>query len=296
MKHSRIYVITTLIFLLLVSATLLEAKTWKIGVLAKRGAKKAMEQWIPMSLYLTENIPGEEFVIQPLSFEEVRTSTEAGSIDFLLTNSSYYVELNKKYGAQAIVTMVNSTQGKGMKQFGGVLLVKADSPINTFADIKGKKFAAVNPSSFGGYQMAAALLKENGIDCGQDFSEVMFMKTHDAVAMSVLSGKADIGTVRTDTLERMEKEGKLKVSDFKIINPQTDDFPFVRSTILYPEWLLAKIKATPDDIAAKVKQTLMDMPQDSDAAKAGKIIGWIDALDYAPVLKCLEAIGINPSN
>ena len=47
------------------------------------------------------------------------------------------------------------------------------------------------------------------------------------------------GTVRTDTMERMEAEGKIKISDFKIINQMKDNFPFVHSTPLYPEWPIA---------------------------------------------------------
>ncbi len=294
MRKPRIQTILIMVLLLVMSMSLLEAKSWKIGVLAKRGAKKALEQWVPLSVYLTETIPGEDFMIQPLIFEDVRTATQNGSIDFILTNSSYYVELNNKFDTKAIVTMVNSIQGTGQQEFGGVLLVPADSPINTIADAKGKKFAAVNESSFGGFQMAAALLMENGINYKKDFSEVMYMKTHDAVVMSVYSKMADIGTVRTDTLERMEKEGRVKLSDFKIIHPMKDAFPFVRSTILYPEWPLAKTKATPDDIADKVKKALLNLPSDSPATKSAKIVGWIDALDYTPVLKCLQILGIDP--
>ena len=33
-----------------------------------------------------------------------------------------------------------------------------------------------------------------------------------------IPGKADAGTVRTDTLERMTAEGKIDIKDFKIIN------------------------------------------------------------------------------
>ncbi|BBO81365.1 hypothetical protein DSCO28_19310 [Desulfosarcina ovata subsp. sediminis] len=44
------------------------------------------------------------------------------------------------------------------------------------------------------------------------------------------AGKADVGTVRSDTLERMEAEGKIKISDFRIINPVR--FLLVRSPAL----------------------------------------------------------------
>ncbi len=295
MCNHQHFIIGMLILVMIMGAMALEAKTWKIGVLAKRGVKQTMSKWLQTSLYLNENIPGEEFIITPLSFEDIRTATRDGSVDFVLTNSSFYVELNAKYGAQAIATMVNTSQGKQLKEFGGVIFTYADSPINTLADVKGKRFAAVNPSSFGGFQMGAALLRKNGIDYNKDFSQTLYLKTHDAVVFSVKNKEADVGTVRTDTLERMETEGKIKMSDFKILNPMSDDFPFARSTRLFPEWPMAKTKNTPNEIADKVKKALLEMPADSEAAKSAKIAGWIAALDYEPVLECLRSVGLDPT-
>ncbi len=261
----------------------------KIGVLAKRGATKAMAQWKATGDYLSDKV-GEPVVIIPLKFTAIEPMVQSGKIDFLLANSAFYVEMEKKYGVTAVATLINSRDGKALKEFGGVVLVRADSPIQTLADIKGKKFMCVKYSSFGGGQMAWRLLLENGIDPKKDFAAFAEGKKHDNVVLAVKSGVMDAGTVRTDTLERMAGEGKINMADFRIIHPVTDDFPFVRSTRLYPEWPMAALKHVDAGKAAKLGTALQAITPADQAAKNAKVVGWSPAADYAPVRDCLKAI------
>ncbi|MCB2180567.1 MAG: phosphate/phosphite/phosphonate ABC transporter substrate-binding protein [Desulfobulbaceae bacterium] len=261
----------------------------KIGVLAKRGAAKAMSQWGPTGEYLSSKI-GEKVVIIPLKFTAIEPMVKDGRIDFLLANSAFFVEMEKKYQAKAVATLINSRGGKALDSFGGVILVKKDSPVQTLADIKGKKFMVVKFSSFGGGHMAWRLLMDNGIDPQKDTAAFLEGKKHDNVVLAVLNNVVEVGTVRSDTLERMQDEGQIKMSDFRIINEIKDDFPFVHSTRLYPEWPMAALANTPADLASKVAGALKEMGADSPAAKAGKIIGWKDAADYSSVRDCLTVI------
>jgi twitching motility protein PilJ len=128
-----------------------------------------------------------------------------------------------------------------------------------------------------------------GIDIDKNVT-LTYGKKHDNVALAVKSGTVDAGTVRTDTLERMEDEGSLKVADFNIINSKKDNFPFVRSTILYPEWPMSSLAHTDKSIVKKVTDALIMLEKDSDAAKAAKIIGWTKPLDYTPVKNCMKEI------
>ena len=261
----------------------------KIGVLAKRGASKAMTQWNATGDYLTAKL-GEPVVIIPLKFTAIEPMVKSGNIDFLLANSAFYVEMEKKYGAKAMATLINSRDGKALKNFGGVVLVRADSQIQSLADIKGKKFMCVKYSSFGGGQMAWRLLLDNGIDPKKDFTAFTEGKKHDNVVLAVRSGVMDAGTVRTDTLERMEGEGKIKMSEFRIIHPITDDFPFVRSTRLYPEWPMAALSHVNSEKATQLSAALQALASNDPAAQDAKIVGWSPAADYAPVRDCLTAI------
>jgi ABC-type phosphate/phosphonate transport system substrate-binding protein len=161
------------------------------------------------------------------------------------------------------------------------------------AEIKGKTFGFVKHSSFGGLHAALHLLQQNGIDPRKDYDHYLELKTHDNVVKAVAKGEVEVGTVRTDTLERMAGEGKIKMEDFRVLNQVEDDFPFVHSTELYPEWPMAVLAHTDKKIAEEVGKALRQMKPDSLEAQRAHIMGWEKEADYIPVLNCLQAIHYN---
>lgn len=261
----------------------------KFGILANRGAPECMKQWGATAAYLSGKI-GDKVTIVPLKFEAVEPAVAAGQIDLVLANSAFYAELEKTQGVKAVLTMANLQDGKTMTQFGGVILVKADSPIKTLADLKGKKFMVTERSSFGGGQMAWRLLVENGIDPDTDCAEVLVGKKQDNVVLSVLNGAADAGTVRTDVLESMAAAGTIKLADVRVLNQIKDSFPYLHSTQLYPEWPLAVVAKADPAMVQKVVGALKALASTDEAAKAAGIAGWVDPLDYGPVRDCLKTI------
>ncbi len=278
----------TAFFVLSFSVPVVCAKdVYYLGVLAKRGKRKAIERWQKTAEYLSAKT-GVTIKLRPLSFEAIEPAVAKQKIDFLIVNPQYYVYL-KKYGATPLATLINVRMGKKLNQFGGVIFVRKDSPINSATDFKGKKFMIVNFKSFGGAHMAFYHFLQKGLNPKTDLGKIMVGKTHDNVVYAVLKGQVDGGTVRTDTLERMQDEGKIKLADFKIIDEQKDDFPFVRSTRLYPEWPFFTFPFVDNNLSAAVKKALLEMEPEDPAAKAAKIAGWSEPLDYTPVIKCIEA-------
>jgi len=257
----------------------------KIGVLAKNGPAKALKKWQATGEYLNTKVSGKKFEIVPLGFEKVFPAISAGQVDFFLVNSSMFVTAKVKYGAVPIATMINARQGKALKSFGGVIFTSAyNDKVKTLADVKGKKFMAVKKSSFGGWQMAYKEFVDAGIDPFKDFADLAFGGKHDNVVFAVQNEQAEVGTVRTDTLERMAASGAISMEDFKIIaKKDNSDFPFVCSTKLYPEWPLARLASTDAALADQVVAALKAISSTDKAAKAAKIVGWTDPLDYGPV-------------
>jgi phosphate/phosphite/phosphonate ABC transporter binding protein len=289
-----ILAITAMVFLF--STICMAAETFKIGVLAKNGPVKALKQWKSTADFLTANIGDKSFEIVPLDFTEVNPAIERGDVDFFLVNSSMFVTAKIKYGASPIATMVNSRQGQPLKSFGGVIFTTIDNDeINTLSDVNGKTFMAVENSSFGGWQMAYKEFLNAGIDPYKGFAKIEFGGKHDNVVLSVQNGVVDCGTVRTDTLERMAADGLIDMDEFKIINKSTyQDFPFVCSTALYPEWPLAKTQKTPDSVAREVVEALKQLKESDAAAKDAKVVGWVDALDYSQIEELQAALKIGP--
>ena len=65
----------------------------RIGVLARRGPEECLKSWGPTAGYLGRHIEGLRFEIVPLTFEEVVPRVQAKEVDFVIVNSSIYVEL-----------------------------------------------------------------------------------------------------------------------------------------------------------------------------------------------------------
>ncbi len=280
---------------------------YKIGVLAKRGEKICLEKWGPTAEYLTQKIQGASFTIIPLGFEQINAAVSEKKVDFIIVNPAFYVELEIMYGIQRMATLENDRSGKPYTLFGGVIFCRNNrTDIKRLDDLKGKRFAAVAEFSFGGWIAALREFKNNGINPSRDFSALVFLGTHDAVVYAVRDGIVDAGAVRTDTLERMAKEGKININDFLVFHNHKDldedilereryeSFPFLHSTRLYPEWPFSKLKHTKHDIAEQVLSALLFIKPEYPAAIAGKYSGWTIPLHYQSVRECLKELRLGP--
>ena len=283
--------------LLALLATSAIAAEVNIGVLALRGVDKTQESWTATARYLERQLPGNTFRIVPLGFEEVRLAVRQGRVDFVLTNSSYYVELEAHYGVSAIATMKNRfIGGTGYSTLGGVIFTRADrKDIRTLADLRKKSFLAADPSSFGGWHVGWRELKRQGVNPAKDFAKLAFAGTHDAVVYAVRDGQADAGTVRTEILELMAAEGRIRLDDYYILNRQrVAGFSPLLSTPLYPEWPIARLRHVSDALAIAVAIALLQMPADDPAARVASITGWTLPLNYQPVHEALRELRIGP--
>jgi two-component system sensor histidine kinase TtrS len=268
-----------------------------VGVLAHRGVDTAIEMWSPTIAYLEAHISGRKFRLMPLDLQEMSEALSRGELDFILTNPGTYVELEAGYGITRIATLKNIRNGQPSKMFGAVIFTRASrDDILTLADLRGKTFDAVDEGAFGGFQMAWRELKDADIDPFSDFSELRFSGfPQDNIVFDVRDGRVDAGTVRTDVLEGLAGQGLIELADFRILNRQaSDEFPFLHSTRLYPEWAFAKTRGTPEGLASEVTIALLQLPADHPAARAGDYAGWTVPLSYRPVHDLFMQLGIGP--
>lgn len=287
--YCKLFIVSTLVIGLCGSTMAHAQSEIKIGVLAKRGTEKAYEQWGPTASILSKKL-SEKFIIVPLKFTEIEPALKNNQIHFLIANSGFYSSMKEKYNLKALATMVNRRQDVALEEFGGVIITRKNSKINSISGIKGKRFMAVKYSSFGGGQMAWRLLLDSGINPKTDCSAFLEGGTHDQVVMAVKKGKVDVGTVRSDTLERMQSEGKIQMSDFKVIHKVSDSFAFVHSTRLYPEWPVAACLPADRNLRRKVTKVLMLLKNDHESLNAAKVYKWTYPGNYAAVAECLRII------
>jgi len=267
----------------------------KIGVLSFQSKADTFKRWTPTAEHLTKNIPGYSFIIAPMFFEELNKAVAKNAVGFVLTNSAHYISLMVRDDITRLTTLTKSVRGIPVKAFGGVIFTRSDrSDILLLSDLKGKRFAGVAKISLGGFLVAWEAFTNAGIDPFTDFSELRFTgMPHSEVVAKVLSGEADAGVVRTSVLETMAHQGKISLSDIKVLNQkQKNDFPFLLSTKLYPEWPLSKLSTTPDDLATKVLLNLLLIDPQSEMAKAGGYAGWRYPSEYKSVRSMMENLRV----
>ena len=292
-----IMLLQLLLFLQIFSfAALSHADTIRIGLRAHHGIEKSMKQWKQTADYLSEKIPEHKFIMEPyVGIPELMAEAKLNRFDFVLTNPSMFVEMEIKLGASSILTLRNNRQGKPYTKFGSVIFtLKKNQNINRIEDLKNKKFIAVSKPAFGGWRVAVRELLNEGFDVYKEAKQVSFSGGIQQDVVNIIQlGNADVGVVRTDMLERMDAAGLIKLDDFKIINKKiSKDFPFTRSTQLYPEWPLAKMRDTSSELSKKVALALLTMQAQHPAAVAGKYIGWTVPEDYQPVHNLMKALKI----
>ncbi len=276
---------------------LLKTKVLQIGVLAYRGIDQALQMWEPTAQYLSNQLPEYTFKITPLSFDQIYIEAATNKLDFVVTDSSVYVELETLYQLNRLATLKNLRMDKAYTLFGGVILRRSDrQDIQNLRDLVGKRFAGTNEHSLGAWQAAWREIKAAGINPYRDFLSLQFMGTHDAVVYAVRDGLVDAATIRTDALERMAAEGKINLGEFEIINQQTQyakEFPFALSTRLYPEWAFAASRQVEQDLAERVAIALLQISRlDPEAALAAFSQGWTVPLNYGPVHECQKELNL----
>ena len=288
--------------LITVSPVLADEKQVKIGVLAKRGPENCLQKWSATAEYLSQKIPDYSFSIVPLDFDQVIPAVEKSEIDFVLTNSAYYVSLEINHKVDRLVTLINrDVYGKPMTTFAGVIFTKANrQDITSMQDLVGQRFVGVDLESLGGWLAVLRELKQAGINPLKDFATMSFAGTHDAAVYAVRDNKADVGCARTSTLERMAKEGKINLATFKVIDdPLQSKHIFsthhlLHSTRSYPEWPMGKLNHIENDLAKQVAMVLINLPSHSHAAQMSHSFGWSTPLNYLPVHECLQELRTGP--
>ncbi|MEO1765842.1 PhnD/SsuA/transferrin family substrate-binding protein [Thiobacter aerophilum] len=269
----------------------------RVGVLAHRGKEDALRAWTPTAHYLSAEIPGHNFVIVPLTNDDIGPAVEYRDVEFVLTNPGSYAELEFLYGITRIATLKSHAPTGGLSRFGAVIFTRADRrDIRTLTDLRGKRFMAVHPNAFGGWWLAWRELKRQGIEPTRDLRALHYSGfPQDQIVFAVRDGQVDAGTVRTGLLESLALEGKIKLRDFHVLNARhVENFPYALSTELYPDWAFAVLRHTPDDLAQLVAIALLKMPPNHPAAQAGGYYEWTVPLDYHNVHQLMMELGVGP--
>lgn len=100
--------------------------------------------------------------------------------------------------------------------FLATIIVPADSPAKTLADLKGGEIAFGDPASTSGTWVPRWQLVDAGLVSGRDYT-LRVLGAHDAVALAVVNHKVAAGGLSKPVYERLLKEGKIPAGSTRIL-------------------------------------------------------------------------------
>ncbi len=277
---------------LMVFHSLAVADVIKIGVRAHKGSETAASRWLSTADYLHEKIPQHDFQIVPFELiENMETAVANDELHFVITHPVAYVDLEIQHGASRMLTLVRKND---LKHFSSIIFTRADNPdIFTIGDLKGKTFGAVAPKGLGGWLMAKREMLQHGLVADEELAALVFLTRQQRIVEAVIVGDIEAGTVRTGILDEYLLLHNIPREQIRIINPKTtENFPYLYSTDIYPEWVFAKTAHDHQDLAEKVSQVLLSMPAGHPASIKGNYERWTIPVNYQKVHELMRELQV----
>ncbi len=220
-------------------------------------------------------------------------------VDIAWLTPASYVFAHDQNGAELMYKALrkNAKTGALEDTYLSTILVQTGSAIKEIKDLKGKKFAFVDPVSTSGYIYPAALMLKNGIDPKKDLTAT-FAGGHDSAALAVYQGNAD-GAATFEDAPAQLLASKFPDVDSKIrVLAKTDPIP--NDPIAYRKDLNAatvdKIRSALKDMAENPNATRVD-PKTNQPVKLLGIYRWDGVAeakdsDYQPIRDVAKGLGI----
>ncbi|MCK4788167.1 MAG: phosphate/phosphite/phosphonate ABC transporter substrate-binding protein [Desulfobacteraceae bacterium] len=203
----------------------------------------------------------------PTSYASLIESQRRGFIQIGYYGPRSYVDAHRVSGGM-IVAFAQAMWGGGPYRekkpgYHSYLIVKADSPYQSVEDLKGKVLALTDPASTSGDLIPKVQLgKELGMKISKYFSKTFYAGGHDAAALSVLEGRAEVAAVADVTLDWAVDAKRFGPKDFRII---------WKSTLL-PLDPFAMRKDLPSDLKESIKKAFLHLNETDYGKKYLKAI------------------------
>jgi phosphonate transport system substrate-binding protein len=200
---------------------------FRVGLIPNQAPDTVKTQYASFKAYLEKElaVPIELFVAS--DYAGVVQAMASDKLDMALFGGVTYVQAREQADIYPIVTELDKAT-KSTK-YTSVIIVPADSPVKTVAELKGKTFAFGDISSTSGSLYPKIMLDQAGLKVPQDLKEIKYTGGHDATALAVANGSVDAGGVEERILDRLIDQGrvdKTKIRKIKQSDP-IEGYPWV---------------------------------------------------------------------
>ncbi len=201
----------------------------RAAVSAMISPKETFSYYSKIFDYVSSRIDRRILFKQRKSYQEVNELLRLRELDFAFICSGAYIEAKEQFNAEILVV----PKIKGKTTYHAYIIVRDDSSIEHFDDLKGHSFAFTDPLSNTGCLYPRYLVKKMNQSLDEFFSSITFTYAHDysihAVEQELVIG-ASVDSLIFDYIQSMRPQ---EVSRLKIIH-KSESFG-IPPVVVHPE-------------------------------------------------------------
>ncbi|MFA6022183.1 MAG: phosphate/phosphite/phosphonate ABC transporter substrate-binding protein [Rhodospirillales bacterium] len=184
-----------------------------IGLLPGESAPTVMRLNEPLRAYLEKrlNMPVEMMV--GANYAATGEALRFGRLDIAYLGPVTYLLRARSAQLQPFARPSHEVVGP---TFTAAIIVPADSPAKTLADLKGGEIALGDPASTSGTWVPRYELLDAGLVSGRDYT-LRVLGAHDNVALAVANKKVTAGGLSMPVYKRLLKEGKIDAKATRLL-------------------------------------------------------------------------------
>jgi phosphonate transport system substrate-binding protein len=177
----------------------------------------------------------------------------------------------------------------GSAVYNGQIIVRADSGIESIADLKGKTFCRPDALSTSGWIIPSIELKAAGVNPDTDLAQVVDAGSHDAVVAAVYNGECDAGSTYVDARTTIEEEHPDVMDVIKVISVSVD----------IPNDGVQYVPSMSRELRDQINTALLAIADTEEGQAAlDEAYSWaglqkVDDSFYDPFRQILDAAGVN---
>ena len=229
----------------------LAAQPLTIGLIPAEDSQAMIEssRQVLDSLQQQLGMPVKPFVAT--DYNGVIEALRSKKLDVAYLGPFSYVLANQVADVEAFAVAV--TKKTGQSSYKSVIIARKDSGIARTADLKGRSFAFVDPTSASGHLFPKSGLLQAGYDPETFFGRVIFSGSHDASILAVANKKVDAAAVADRILASAIAKGQVKQDELEIVWSSN---PIPESPMVWRKDLDPALKAK----IAKALANVKDLP------------------------------------
>ncbi len=161
------------------------------------------KRFAPLAEYLGKQLDRQVLVRVGRDYDQHIEAVGLNSVDIAFMGPASYVKLVARHDAKPLLARIEI---KGKPILSGYIITRVDSALHNLTDLRGKRFAFVDPDSTMGTIVPRYVMKQAGVGLKQ-LGAYQHLGGHKDVALGVLNGDFDAGAVKSEVYDELASRG-----------------------------------------------------------------------------------------